>query len=1084
MAQLKNKFLAGIQFDTDEQGRLKIYSDEQMQQFQSQREAIQKIERANQLKLEIQTETNNLLAQYAKEKQGFETKAKIGKVAQFVADPRMWAKGVWEVGKMVTENPRDVFIGAPRGALQSKEATKLYEQSAALNNEATRLAQTDKAKSEELLRQSQELYNTAQEKYGKAVSNLGELTTGKQIAAKSALAGLDIGSFLPGVGAIKGGVTATQATTKVATKVPAAIQTTKLTGRANLLSNALGLGDIYQGTQVAIKQGLGEATEQTLRGQAARAAIQGPVYGTLEVLADEEQEDTLGNIVKSSFINGITASGLTLGFGWVGRALVSKVAPKAGTMPELPTPPDTGFPQRTRAEEIKRIQGIEADFLARTAEPTQAAMPKVVNSIQQAKTEGKTFDDWVKTQGQIVYRGEYKRPQKVNTGISTSLSKDVATSFSESGNVSEMIIPKNANIIDISTLRKQILGVEEFPDTSSLTKEQFNSITGQRLVDYAKEQGYDVIDHTKVGVKSSGIKKGKILDEQEMQVINPEILKTRQQLETEWNAGQTNIEPTPTQDPIKQSLGAFDPETTIPMLDLTKTVKGNNIDFNPDSALSVNSARKVVDDIALLNGMQVGGKSLQIDKNDPKYQEIYNTQIKPLIDKINAVDEVAPVEVDEITKSIQQAKAEGKTFNNWLKNYSLYHGTPTNIKSGKLQFNVGEGIKKGGQSGGLFLSDNPNVSRVFGENIYQASSNIKKEVLDLTKVKNINKFKKEINKTYLDMDGEKIVFTEDDFNLMFPNGKADFASISQYPELVEKIVKKENLRGIAFDEYAGGEIGKTYQILEGEVPIKTKSELKAQWNAVEPQPQVNKIPAEEVELEVNKIYNTLENEGFNIVPEKVVDTPAIDAVDDKLTKGDQPTAQEMDASMKELADTTGDPEVIAGVKQELNTRKKESTYAKRVVSANPELDRNAIVQYDVANMAEAQKYADDLVANNFDKAKEIAESIDTSKIVDPRQVKVTETYTAKLLELGRYDEASDITANLSRALTKEGQSIASVRNSNIADPVSVIRKLNNERQTRFTKEIQTEVAKVKEQLNNVVIDKDAIIEILDNITCR
>jgi hypothetical protein len=707
-------------FTTNAKGEL-TYDDDTWNQINARNEAIQKIERANQLKLEIQTETNNLLAQYAKEKQGFERKAMIGKAAQFVADPRMWAKGVWEVGKMVTENPRDVFINAPRGALQSKEATKLYEQSAVLNNEATRLAQTDKAKSEELLRQSQELYNTAQEQYGKAVGNLGELTTGKQIAAKSALTGLDIGSFLPVGAGIRGSVAATQATSKLATKVPAAVQTTKLTGRANLISNALGLGDIYQGAQVAIKQGLGEATEQTLKGQAARAALQGPVYGTLQVLADEEQEDTLGNIVKSSFITGASASALTLGFGWVGRALVSKVSgaiPQAGTTPELPTPPTKAGD--VRKTELERIQGIEADFLARTTEPTQ--------------------------------------------------------------------------------------------------------------------------------------------------------------------------------DPIKQSLGAFDPETTIPMLDLTKTVKGNNIDFNPDSALSVNSARKVVDDLALLNGMQVGGKSLQIDKNDPKYQEIYNTQIKPLIDKINAVDEVAP---------------------------------------GQQQL------------------------------------------------------------------------------------------------------------------------------------------------------QFNKIPAEEVELEVSKIYNTLENEGFNIVPEKIVDTPAIDALDEKLANGDQPTAQEMDASMKELTDTTGDPEVIAGVQQELNNRVKKSRFFERVKSTNPEaIDPNASVSYEVAVMKEAEDFADNLVINDFDKAKEIAESINTQNILDPKVVKTSFAYNKKLIELGRNDEVTNNIAVLSANATRVGQELAAFKNSNIADPVSVILTQTRIRQTKFNTEIKTEVAKVKEQLNNVVIDKDAIIEILDNITCR
>ena len=65
---------------------------------------------------------------------------------------------------------------------------------------------------------------------------------------------------------------------------------------------------------------------------------------------------------------------------------------------------------------------------------------------------------------------------------------------------------------------------------------------------------------------------------------------------------------------------------------------------------------------------------------------------------------------------------------------------------------------------------------------------------------------------------------------MFPNGKTDFASISQFPEAVEKIVKDNKLKGIAFDEYAGGTIGKTYQILEGEIPVKTKQELIDIWN--------------------------------------------------------------------------------------------------------------------------------------------------------------------------------------------------------------------------------------------------------------
>jgi hypothetical protein len=894
MAKKKFNYLEAQTFEQDEQGRYYIHSSAQREQFKARAEAETKIKQTNELKQQIQDETNNLLAQYAKEKQGFERKAMIGKAAQFVVDPRMWAKGVWEVGKMVTENARDVFIGAPRGAMQSKEATKLYEQSAALNNEATRLVQTDKTKSEELLRQSQELYKTAQEKYGKAVGNLGELTTGKQIAAKSALAALDIGSFLlPGGPQIK---VQTAITTKVATKVPVAVQTTKLTGRANLISNALGLGDIYQGAQVAIKQGLGEATEQTLRGQAIRAAYQGPVYGTLGVLADEEQDDTLGNIVKSSFITGITASGLTLGFGWAGRALVSKVAPKAGTMP-TPTPakPQLLLPDPTR-----------------------------------------------------VYKGQVITPPDTR------------------------ILPPDIDPASLSLdeIKKRSLGLG----------------VGEKL--------------------------------------------------------------TPTQDPIKQSLGAFDPETTIPMLDLTKTVKGNNIDFNPDSALSVNSARKVVDDLALLNGKQVGGKSLQIDKNDPKYQEIYNTQIKPLIDKINAVDEVVDVQIK---------------------------------KSYEVQFNEKEQVLiYRGEKYDTYNELAKVQTKRYNEIIKKRNPEDLEELNDA-----YFKFKKDLNNKQ-NLTPEQIAFVKKiDKEIYEGNTSSDLISkevgkkieTSEDLEKLSKKLGKEKVQELAdrFRKEASDKIENAWQ----------KFYKKNYKTSVEPQPQFNKIPAEEVELEVSKIYNTLENEGFKIVPEKVVDTPAIDALDEKLAKGDQPTVEEMDASMKELVDTTGDPEVIAGVQQELNDRVKKSRFFERVKSANPEaIDPNASVFYEASRRAEDEKFADDLVINDFDKALEIASDINTKANPTGRDNLVVQKTIKKLIELGRNDEVNNITGNLSYKLTKSGDFIAATANSTIADPVSVILKQTQIRQSKFSKEIQTEVAKVKEQLNNVVIDKDAIIEILDNITCR
>ena len=162
--------------------------------------------------------------------------------------------------------------------------------------------------------------------------------------------------------------------------------------------------------------------------------------------------------------------------------------------------------------------------------PTDAIpLPKAKGEILKSTNPKnfKTAEDYVKAQGTPVYRGEYSRKQNLDNAISTSLDKNVAKSFNEKGNINEMIVDKNAKIIDISDLRKQILGVEKLPNPSSLTQKQFESITGNNLIDYAKGKGYDVIDYSKAGIKSSGIKVGKLLDEQEYKIINQSIIKTK-----------------------------------------------------------------------------------------------------------------------------------------------------------------------------------------------------------------------------------------------------------------------------------------------------------------------------------------------------------------------------------------------------------------------------------------------------------------------------------------------------------------------------------------------------------------------------
>lgn len=251
-----------------------------------------------------------------------------------------------------------------------------------------------------------------------------------------------------------------------------------------------------------------------------------------------------------------------------------------------------------------------------------------------------------------------------------------------------------------------------------------------------------------------------------------------------------------------------------------------------------------------LPGQVMAGAMSDMVKNDPEKMATYKASTgQPLTVKdkflaeksasdrmmaagqmTGSMENVAGKAITKIANPLIQEARKYKSAEEFIQAQGLYHGTPGEIIGGKLSIGAGSGIKKGGQSGGLFLSDNPQVSQVFGKNVYQAPVGIKNEVIDLTSNSGLNKIKEFIGKKYKTMDGETLVFTQEDFNSMFPGGKTDFASISQYPEVVQKIVDSAGKKGIAFDEYAGGVTGKTYQILNGDVPVYTKSQLTDIYN--------------------------------------------------------------------------------------------------------------------------------------------------------------------------------------------------------------------------------------------------------------
>jgi len=129
-------------------------------------------------------------------------------------------------------------------------------------------------------------------------------------------------------------------------------------------------------------------------------------------------------------------------------------------------------------------------------------------------------------QGQILYRGTNSSQSIGGEVLSTSKNPEVAKNFSDNGSIKKFILDKNAKIIDISELRKQILGVDKLPNPSTLSKEQFDSITGESLAKEARRLGYDVIDQSKIGFKSKGINSNRpSLDEEEFKIINSKVLK-------------------------------------------------------------------------------------------------------------------------------------------------------------------------------------------------------------------------------------------------------------------------------------------------------------------------------------------------------------------------------------------------------------------------------------------------------------------------------------------------------------------------------------------------------------------------------
>ena len=328
--------------------------------------------------------------------------ATIGKGAQAVIDPRMWARGTVGLGKMVFGQTIETTVTGGKAIGEQNAATNLYTQSKDLADQASKIVKTDRPQAEALLRQSQALIEEAnkfaQGESTKKIMGADDKLTTKEIIGKSALTAIEVGSLAP-IGSVAKG------SFMLAKTVPPAVQGTKTVAVGNFITRALGLGDIYQVTKTGLQQGLKQEVKQTIVGQASWAAAQAPVTAGLIEMADD---DGVNNYMGSLLTTGAGAFGLTLGFGYAGRVLGGAAGEVVGGVTQqlnkksaaavtdltgaMPVPPAPVKP----VPEPQKLLPLPQEAIQTTTEVNSAAADKLYNQANKLSARASKLTDKTK----------------------------------------------------------------------------------------------------------------------------------------------------------------------------------------------------------------------------------------------------------------------------------------------------------------------------------------------------------------------------------------------------------------------------------------------------------------------------------------------------------------------------------------------------------------------------------------------------------------------------------------------------------------------------------------------------------------
>ena len=158
----------------------------------------------------------------------------------------------------------------------------------------------------------------------------------------------------------------------------------------------------------------------------------------------------------------------------------------------------------------------------------------LTSSIKQAKSSGKTFNEWVKGQGTPVFRGgdtAIDTTRGASRGISVSTDKGIAETFTppKGGVVDDAFISPTAKILKESNIPNELQSAylteaKQLADPNNFSTTLQKSVIEkqQAIIDYAKKNGFDGVEFP---------------FENEIRIVNNKVLKTRSQLKAEWDGG-------------------------------------------------------------------------------------------------------------------------------------------------------------------------------------------------------------------------------------------------------------------------------------------------------------------------------------------------------------------------------------------------------------------------------------------------------------------------------------------------------------------------------------------------------------------